>query len=198
MRYGVAMNTYGTVVPGLSRVRATTSLSKTAKQRLKWLEFYESHGQNARLTCRHFGLSPDVFYRWKRRYRPGHLASLETLASRPKIRRQPVTDPVLVARVKTLREQYPRWGKKKLYALVTKEGFVTSESSVGRTLSRLRARGQLAEPAIVTARLAGKKRRYHKRLYAERRDWTYIPRQPGELVQVDTLHITTKNSKRRY
>jgi transposase InsO family protein len=192
------MNTYGTIVPGLSRIRETKTLSKTAKRRLNWLEFYDSHGQNARLTCRHFGLSPDVFYRWKNRYQRYNLSSLEDTPSRPKTFRRSSTDPLLVARIKGLREQYPRWGKKKLYAIVTAEGFMTSESSVGRTLNRLRARGILKEPAIVTARLAGKKRRYAKRLFAERRDWAYIPKQPGDLVQVDTLHITTKDSKSRY
>ena len=68
MKYGIAMNTYGVIVPGLSRIRNTTTLSKAAKQRLKWMGFYSTHGSNARLACRHFGISPDVFYRWKRRY----------------------------------------------------------------------------------------------------------------------------------
>ena len=98
-----------------------------------------------------------------------------------------------------MREQYPRWGKKKLYALVAKEGFVTSESTVGRSLNRLRARGQLNEPAVVTARLAGKKRRQiSKRPYAIRRDWDYKPTKPGDLIQVDTVHIRTTDNSKRY
>jgi transposase len=40
-------------------------LSKAAKHRLRIMEWYEAHGKNARLTCRHFGISPDTFYRWK-------------------------------------------------------------------------------------------------------------------------------------
>lgn len=200
MRYGVAMNTYGTIVPGLGRIRKTTTLSKAAKQRLKWMEFYESHGQNARLTCRHFGLSPDVFYRWRKRYKPGHLVTLEdTKSRRPQTTHQPHTDPVLVARVKALREQYPRWGKKKLYVMVTREGFKTSESTVGRILNRLRAQGRLTEPAVVTTRLAGKKRRsISKRPYAQRRDWDYKPTKPGDLIQVDTVHIRTTDNSKRY
>ena len=63
MRYGVAMSTYGSIVPKLAKLRNTKTLSKNAKQKLKWMDFYESHGRNARLTCRHFGISPDVFYR---------------------------------------------------------------------------------------------------------------------------------------
>jgi transposase InsO family protein len=200
MKYGVSMNTYGVMVPGLGRVRNTTTLSKAAKQRLKWLEFYDSHGQNARLTCRHFGISPDVFYRWKKRYNRGDLKTLEDTKSRkPRNVRKPTTDPLLVARVRALREQYPRWGKKKLYAMVKREGFNTCESTVGRILNRLRARGLLNEPAVVTARLAGKKRRQlSKRPHAKRRDWDYVPKAPGDLVQVDTLHVVQEEGSKRY
>jgi putative transposase len=200
MKYGIAMNTYGVIVPGLSRICNTTTLSKAAKKRLKWIGFYSSHGNNARLTCRHFGISPDVFYRWKRRYNRGDLRTLEDTKSRkPKHTRLPKTDPLLVARVKALREQYPRWGKKKLHTMVEREGFATCESTVGRILCRLRARGILNEPAVVTARLAGKKRRQlSKRPHAKRRDWEYVPKAPGDLVQVDTLHVGMLEGHKRY
>lgn len=201
MRYGVSMNTYGVVVPKLSCIRPTTTLSKAAKQRLKWMEFYDAHEHNARLTCRHFGISPDVFYRWKRRYKPGLLVTLEDLKAnrRPKTVRRPQTDPAIVNRIRQLREQYPRWGKKKLHTMLAREGLVIGEATVGRTLSRLRARGQLIEPPIVTARLNGKKRRsISKRPHAIRRDWQYKPTKPGDLVQVDTLHITQLGGSRRY
>jgi putative transposase len=190
MHYGVAMRNHGKIIPELSKVRDTVTLSKAAKQRLQWMEFYESHGRNARLTCRHFGLSPDVFYRWQRRYKPGHLVTLEDHAAnrKPKHVRTPTTDAATVARIRALREQYPRWGKKKLHAMLLDENFTVSEPTVGRTLARLRAKGQLNEPPVVTARLAGKKRRStSRRPYAKRRDWSYIPKVAGELAQVDTL-----------
>lgn len=201
MRYGVPMSTYGAIVPKLSSVRSTASLSKAAKQRLKWMEFYNSHNKNAQLTCRHFGICPDVFYRWKKRYQPGHLASLEdnTANRKPKHARRPTTDPQTVMRVKQLREQYPRWGKKKLHVLLVNEGYNVSQPTVGRTLTRLRAAGRLREPPIVTAKLAGKKRRsISARPYAKRRDWTYIPKVAGDLAQVDTLHITQIQGGKRY
>lgn len=200
MHYGVAMRNHGQTGPELMKVRNATTLSKQARQRLKWMDFYDARVKNARLTCRHFGISPDVFYRWKRRYNPRNLASLEDTASRrPKHLRQATADPATVARVKQLREQSPRWGKKKLHALLVDEGFSASEATVGRTLQRLRKRGQLIEPPIVTARLAGKKRRQiSKRPHAKRRDWAFVPRLPGDLAQVDTLHIRTTDNSKRY
>jgi putative transposase len=199
MQYGVAMNIYGAVVPGLGRVHRTITLSKAARQKLQWMDFYESHNHNARLTCRHYGISPDVFYRWKRRYQPGYLASLEDSLTnrRPQSVRQPSADPAVVRRIKELREQYPRWGKKKLHVLLVNEGLQISQATVGRTLCRLRAKGQLHEPAVVTARLAGKKRRsISQRPYAQRRDWGYIPAAPGDLIQVDTVHVRNEEQRR--
>lgn len=200
-RYGIAMNTYGYIFPRAARVRPTVVLSKTAKARLRWMDFYGSHGRNGRLTCRHFGISADTFYLWKNRYDPHDLSSLEDDKSSrtPHNLRQPETDPVLEQRIKQLRERYPRWGKKKLWKLLQREGLATSISTVGRTLTRLRAQGRLNEPAIVTAKLAGKRRKQTgKRPYALRKPWGYPVKEPGDLVQVDTVHVYPLPGSRRY
>jgi len=57
----------------------------------------------------------------------------------------------------------------------------------------------LVEPAIVTARLAGQKRkRKNKRPYAIPRDWNYSVKHPGDLVQIDTVHVHTNWGQTRY
>ncbi len=76
-RYGCSMNTYGNILPGAGKLSKIPKLSKEAKRRLKWMDWYDNHGNNASKTMRHFGLSPDVFYRWKNRYNPYDLTSLE-------------------------------------------------------------------------------------------------------------------------
>src|SRR3990167_1258735 len=200
-RYGIAMNTYGKILLCTASLNRITVLSKEAKRRLGWIDYYCSHDSNARLTCRHFGISPDTFYRWLRRYNPRCLSTLEDDKSNrtPHSLRQPETDPILVAQIKKLREQYPRWGKKKLWKLITsKTNCQISISTVGRTLTRLRAKGLLKEPAIVTARLAGQRRRRYKRPYAVPRPWDYIPKAPGDLVQLDTVHVYPIPGQRRY
>lgn len=198
-RYGISMQTYGTIFPKTKPLDRLTVLSKPAKQRLKWMDYYHTNACNARLTCRHFDISPDVFYRWKRRYNPRNLSTLEDDKSSrtPAKLRRPETDPRLVARLKGLREQYPRWGKKKLWKLLQREGYHTSVSTVGRTLNRLRALGQLKEPAIVTARLAGATRR-KRRPYAIRKPWGFVPKHPGDLVGIDTVHLRAPDQRRRY
>jgi len=174
------------VLTGSVRLRRTADLSREASRRLKWFDYYLAHGHNGRLTCRHFDISPQTFYRWKRRYNPKHLESLEEHSRRPKCLRQPSYSMELVEAVLKLREEYPRWGKDKLVVLLQDEGISCSASTVGRIMRRLKERGVLKEPMPnhVSAR-----KRQRQRPYAVRKPKDYKVIQPGELVQLDTLDI---------
>jgi transposase InsO family protein len=187
------------LLPQALRIRMSVPLSREARHRLRWIEFYLAHGQNARLTCRHFGISSATFYRWWHRYRPRYLASLEDdrHTRRPRRVRQPQTAPALVARIRALREAQPRWGKAQLAILLRQEGWTVSASTVGRTLTRLRAVGQLREPAVVRAQQVRRQRRSRRRRYAQRKPWDYVPRAPGDLVQIDTTPIEVRPGLRR-
>ena len=175
------------VVPGVSRLAGLqVELSKKAGQRLKWFDYYKSRGYNARLTCRHFDISPQTFYRWKRRYNPKHIASLEDRSHCPKHLRQPTYSPELVEAVLKLREEYPRWGKDKLVVLLREKGVSCSASMVGRIMRRLKERGILREP--VSNQVSARKRP-RQRPYAIRKPKGYGISQVGDLVQLDTLDI---------
>jgi len=174
------------VVPGAYRVTKIPKLSKKARQRLKWFDYYNCHNQNARLTCRYFGISPQTFYRWKKRYNPYRLESLEDHSCRPQRLRQPTYSVELVMAVQKLREQYPRWGKDKLMVLLHRQGFSCSTSTVGRILKRLKERGILKEPLPnhISARKSQR-----QRPYAVRKPKDYVAREPGDIVEVDTLDV---------
>ncbi len=175
------------VVPGASRLaRFQVELSKKARQRLKWFDYYDSRSNNARLTCRHFDISPQTFYRWKRRYNPKHLESLEDRSHRPKHLRQPTYSAELIEAVLKLREEYPRWGKEKLAILLHREEFDCSASMVGRILHKLKERGVLREP--VSNYISARKRRW-QRPYAIRKPKEYMAKKPGDIVEVDTLDV---------
>ena len=150
------------------------------------LDWYGAHGRNARWACRHFGISPDTFYRWKRRYQHLALASLESRSHRPQRRRQPTWAVELAVAVLQLRTENPRWGKAKLRRLLHAQGWVVCVSMVGRILTSLKATGQLAEgraPGVTVLR------RPLVRPYAMRKPKDYRPIQPGDLVQLDTLDL---------
>ena len=180
------MSIYGSVIPGGVRLaRIPIHLSAAAKRRLKWFIYYEACG-DARATCRHFDISPQTLYRWKARYDPRRLASLESRSCRPRRVRRPTAPPELETAVLTLRHQYPRWGKDKLVVLLRRQGVRISTSMVGRILRRLKKRGLLVEP-VVPVRLRGMAAR--RREYAVRKPKTYTVRRPGDLVEIDTLDV---------
>ncbi len=154
-------------------------LSPRARLRLRWMDYYNSHGHNARLTCRYFGISPQTFYRWKRRYNPQRLESLEERSRRPHRLRQPTASPTLVEAVLKLREKYPRWGKDKLVLLLREEGLPVSTSMVGRILRRLKQRGVLVEPPRLPV---SARRRPRPRPYAVRKPKEYTASRPGDIV----------------
>ncbi len=175
------------VASGVSRlVGLQVELSKRARQRLKWFDYYNSHGHNARLTCRYFGISPQTFYRWKRRYNPKHLESLEDRTHHPKHLRQPAYSVELVEAVLKLREEYPRWGKDKLVVLLGENEVSCSASTVGRIIHRLKERGVLKEP--VPNHISARKRQ-RQRPYAIRKPKDYGISLVGDLVQLDTLDV---------
>lgn len=180
------MSIYGSVIPGGVRLaRIPINLSPAAKRRLKWFIYYEACG-DARATCRHFDISPQTFYRWKARYMPRQLESLESRSCRPRHVRRPTASPELEQAVLRLRQQYPRWGKDKLVVLLRRAGVRVSTSMVGRILRRLRDRGLLVEP-VVLKRLRGLTKR--RRGYAVRKPKEYAVRRPGDLVEIDTLDV---------
>ena len=168
---------------GLARVRG---VNRMARQRLKWMDYYGAHHNNATLTCRYFGISRQTFYRWKRRYDPRDLTSLEERSHRPRRLRQPTWSRELALAVLHLREQYPRWGKDKLVVLLRRQGWQLSTSMVGRILSYLKVRGVLREP--LRTGISTRKRLW-RRPYAVRKPKGYPVQQPGDLVQLDTLDV---------
>lgn len=178
------MGVYGSIVPGSKRLAEMPVLSKAARLRLQWFKFYETHGRNASLTCRHFGLARQTFYRWKSRYDAHGVKGLEDRAKRPRRGRRHTWSWELEQQVKRLREKYPRWGKDKLAVLPELKGKV-SVSMVGRILRHLKATDRLKEPAFRA--VAARKGR--KRVYAVRKPKGYVAREPGDLVQVDVKDV---------
>lgn len=160
-------------------------LSRDAKRRLAWFRYYYTHGENASLTCRHFGISRPTFYSWKARFEPRDLRTLETRSSRPRHGRARTWTTEQVEAVRALREQYPRWGKDKLQRLLAAQGVELSVSRVGRILTALQRRGVLRDPP----RRLSRRGRRGPRPYAIRKPKDYPVQGPGDLVEIDTLDV---------
>ena len=160
-------------------------LSKEGRLRLRWIEWYEEHGKNARLTCRHYGISPDTFYRWLHRFQASGPAGLERGSRRPKRVRQPTWTRELEKAVLELR-QGTGWGKDKLAVILNEHGWRCSTSMVGRILRKLRQSRHLVE---APGRDPWMPRRAFRRPYGIRKPKDYLAKAPGDIVQVDTAQV---------
>jgi putative transposase len=166
--------------------RTGKELSREARARLDWMDYYR-RCHNVALTCRHFGISRQIFYRWQKRYDSRQLTTLESRSHRPHRRRQATWPPALAERVLDLRRQFPRWGKDKLAVLLGREQHPVSVSMVGRILTQLKQQGRLIE--AVRSGVSGSRRALRSRPYAIRKPKQYAVSRPGDLVQVDTLDV---------
>jgi len=191
------MTLKGEMIPGSGRVRRALPeltkeagderrLSKQALGRLRVLRWSEAHGGSVRATCERFGMSTSTFLDWRRRYRARGVRALEERSRRPQRVRQPTWSPELEREVLQLREHYPRWGKDKLVVLLRGTGWRVSVSMVGRILRRLKQQGALREASLRDPCIP---RRRQPRPYAVRKPKSYLPRAPGDLVQVDSSDV---------
>ncbi|MDD3134428.1 MAG: hypothetical protein PHQ51_07480 [Synergistales bacterium] len=91
-------------------------LSKQARARLNWGSFITKPEPpaNASLTCRHFGLAPKTFYKWKNSFDGQNLKLLEERSRVPKHTRRRAITATEEDRFVQLRKKHLRWGKIKL------------------------------------------------------------------------------------
>ena len=88
-------------------------LSRTAKSRLEWIIHHQEHN-NARLTCRHFGIKPKTFYKWKNLFDEKNLRTLEDRSRKPETVRQTKRTLEQEIQMVALRKEFIRLGAKKL------------------------------------------------------------------------------------
>jgi transposase InsO family protein len=198
------MNVYGSILPGAATVAKLLprqasearkqaavvheglGLSPAAKHRLKVVRWQEKQGGNITRTADHFSHSRTTIQSWCKRYKARGPAGLEDSSRRPHNLRQPTWSTAFEQRVLKLREQYPRWGKKKLVVLLAREGAHSSVSMTGRILKHLKETGQLIEPLPERRR---KRKDLPPRPYALRKPKLYVAKEPGDLVEVDTVDL---------
>jgi len=89
-------------------------------QRSEFVRLALQEGANRRELCRRFGISPDVGYKWLRRFKAGD----EELADRS---RRPHSSPSrskasIEARVLAVRDDHPAWGARKIVRCLDRDG----------------------------------------------------------------------------
>lgn len=97
-------------------------ISRKARERLEWLIFYETVGKrNTKHTATYFSISRKTFHKWRRRFDPHHIQSLEEVSRAPHKKRSWQVTEAEERRVKILRQSYIKYGKKKLRILYNQD-----------------------------------------------------------------------------
>lgn len=116
----------------------TCSLSPDAQKRLWWIDWYFSHGRNAEGTCRHFGISKSVFYRWKDRYNPKNLKTLEDdkKTRRPHHVRAMTTSPAVLDSIYEIRRADPEKSKWEIHEELKRHGILVAHNVIQKVITR--------------------------------------------------------------
>lgn len=114
------------------------SLSQDALRRLYWMDWYHSHGKNAEATCRHFGISKSVFYRWKNRYNPRNLKTLEfdTKTRRPKKVREMTTSVWIRQKIYEIRIADLEKSKYEIQEELKRQGISVGQTAIQKVINR--------------------------------------------------------------
>jgi transposase len=166
------------------RVWSEKDLIRRANRRLAVLKHAEEVSGNVAATCRYYGISRNVFYRWKRRYEDEGLDGLKDRSSAPLLC-PTITHPDVVEKIIHLRQHY-HFGPMKIRMYLKRYHDVDiSASGVWRILKRL---GMNRLPASQRhKRHTGRWKRYEKQ-------------RPGHHVQIDVKFIepiTTGSGRRK-
>jgi transposase InsO family protein len=168
------------------RTWSEKDLARRANRRLAVLQHAEEISGNVAATCRYYGISRTVFYRWKRRYEDEGIEGLKDRSSSP-MHSPNVTSTEVVGKIIHLRQNY-HFGPLKIAMYLQRYHDVSiSQSGVWRILKRLDMN------RLPTSQ------RYKKQSTRWKR---YEKQRPGHHVQIDVKFIEpiTKgpNKRKRY
>ena len=173
----------------LSCFKKYSNLSKNAKLRLKWMDYY-FQCENVSLTCRHFDISRKTFYKWFNRYDPNNLYTLEDQSREPVNKRQKEITSEQEDRVVQLRKKHICYSKIKLAKIYLREyNEVISSWKIQYTIEKYRLYPNPGKTAKTTK----------KRLSAQKKKRiTELRKKPksGFLLCLDAIELRYNNLKR--
>lgn len=168
----------------------SAALSQDALKRLTWIDWYFTHGNNAEGTCRHFGISKSVFYRWFNRFDKRNLQALEfdTRTRRPKHTRKMTTPQWIQDRIHTIRLADKEKSKYEIQAELRDEGIFIGRKCIQKVINR--------NPELINTqyrkKIQARKKRHVARMKAEA---VLRDKGLGSLVQIDTKYFYVLGKK---
>lgn len=161
------------------------SLSKQALKRLTWIDYYHTHDKKVRSTCRHFALSFETFYLWKKRFDKVGLLGLEddTKTRRPRKVREMTTPRQIINRIKEIRGEDPEKSKYEIQAELKDERIIIGYNTIQKVINR--------NPQLLNIQHKKKLKKYrHYKIARVKAAVELREKELGSLVQIDTKYFT--------
>ena len=159
-------------------------LPREVKFRLSFIKFYEEN-KNVELTCRRFVISKKTFYKWYKRYQKENINGLFDRPRTPKKKRKPDKREKYKDIVIETRKKYPNWSKEKIASYLKEEHNIEISPS---TVYRILKEANLIE----RSKAKRKEKKQIKSINKKRVKKGIKPKNIGEVIQIDTKHITKK------
>ena len=173
------------------------------KKRVKIIDFFDKYGVDA--TKEAFRVSRSTIYLWKKRLKEseGKLSGLSPGDRAPKKRRKRKVNPLIEEFIINYRVKYHGVGKEAIKPALDKyckenDIDTISESTIGRIIKDFKESGRLMDNNIKVTIHGGSGNlivRKKKRVKKLRRK-CYKPKEPGDLVQIDSIAIFSEGVKR--
>jgi len=173
------------------------------EKRVEILRFFEDYGEEA--TRRAFRKSRSTLYLWKQKLKKagGKLSALAVGDKTPIRKRHRIVHPFIESFITLYRISHPGVDKTTITPVLNiecvRQGVKpVSESTVGRIIHDLKTKGKLPRSNRVTinGRTGALMARELKPRGKKIRRKDFVPRLPGDLVQMDTVSVFTTGLKR--
>ncbi len=173
------------------------------ERRLEIIKFFEKYGGEATATA--YKKKRSTIYLWKQKVKQagGKLSALAPGDKSPKNKRRRVVDPFIENYIVEYRTKHHGADKTTITPSLTKaclnQGVKQiSESTVGRVIADLKAKRRLPKSFKVgiNAKTGNLLIREPKPKKKKLRRKGFVPKLPGDIVQMDTVHIFTAGLKR--
>jgi putative transposase len=172
--------------------QALSNNNEVALKRKEVLGLWDKHGFQVGKDISK--VSRSTLYAWKRLYKAGGTKELTPLSRTPIRKRRSKIHPLVKEFIKDYRNEHPRIGQDKIKPLLDiyckeKQINTISPGSIALIIKQLKANNELKEYTKV--RYNGKTGRIHavklKKKRKKQRRKGYKPKQPGDLIQLDTV-----------
>ena len=176
---------------------------ESIEKRVEIIKFFDDYGEE--VTRRAFGQSRSTIYLWKQKLKKagGKLSALAPGDRAPINKRRRIVHPFIEGFIVEYRTTHPGADKTtispSLRAACSASGVkAVSESTVGRIIHDLKAKGKLPRSTKITinGRTGALLARGPKVKKKKMRRKDFLPRLPGDLVQMDTVAIFAAGLKR--